>query len=764
MQELVAPEVVEFFSREGDFLGTTSDDLKKTIGEVTEIPLEALGGVSLADFSVNERRRWAAGRETKRREDKAYCLWGMFDVSMPPLYGEGPDAAFERLNDAIRKRWPLPRPMPGSSSATDRGGETSSSTFPGTTVQRRQDLLASLDFDQSESRQSTIKDAQAKTCEWILQHPQYISWNDRERQPREEVLWIVGKPGTGKSTMMKFVLARARKNKPDDQTILSFFFNARGGNLEKTVLGMYRSLLFQLLEVMPDLHCILDETNPAAKPRWTHYVLQSLMRAAIEGLGQRRLRMFIDALDECDEDQIRDMVDFFEDIAEDANGRLDICFASRHYPTIKVNHSCRLILEDEQGHNEDVATYIRRHLQTTDRKFVNDFQEELQSKANGIFMWVVLVVDILNKDIRAGERGTVIKKRLNELPSELSQLFKRLLGKDDTNKNGLLLCCQWILFARRPLKPEEFYFAMEAGGVDDADAAGWQPDPWDQEDVTNQTMRLFVLNSSKGLVELTKSKTKPTVQFIHESVRDFLLKDRGLCELSAELSPDPEALSHEKLKECCSRYMTADAREIYQPEAFSNASTPAATISRQRLFAEFPFLDYASQHVLYHADEAARRVPQTDFLTSFPFPRWIRITNIFEVRQEHRHSPDATLVYITAENGLSRLLQVVNVKSSEIWLRLPDERYQLPAIAAFANGHRDALRILVGDESLVTRITKDPAYGKPSKVNTSPNLLRMIHGNVVFAQYLLDSAPDRSMFSSSERQSDGTLVETWNLV
>jgi hypothetical protein len=108
LQELIAPESVEFFSREGECLGN-KNTLERQIHEITQIPIAALSGTPLSDFSVDERMRWAAKRDTKRREDKAYCLLGIFNVFIPLMYGEG-ENAFLRLEEEIdrssRSKWP----------------------------------------------------------------------------------------------------------------------------------------------------------------------------------------------------------------------------------------------------------------------------------------------------------------------------------------------------------------------------------------------------------------------------------------------------------------------------------------------------------------------------------------------------------------------------------------------------------------------------------------------------------------------------------
>ncbi|KIW14239.1 hypothetical protein PV08_07021 [Exophiala spinifera] len=105
LQELIAPPSVEFFSREGELLGSKIT-LEQQIHEITGIPIAALRGASLSQFSVDERMRWAARRETRRKEDKAYCLMGIFGVFMPLIYGEG-ENAFIRLLNATRNSYRL---------------------------------------------------------------------------------------------------------------------------------------------------------------------------------------------------------------------------------------------------------------------------------------------------------------------------------------------------------------------------------------------------------------------------------------------------------------------------------------------------------------------------------------------------------------------------------------------------------------------------------------------------------------------------------
>jgi len=105
LQELLAPERVEFYTRDGVCLGDKSS-LDLQITEITDIPILAIRGQSLSRFTPKEIFGWVERRHTKIAEDKAYCLLGVFNVSMLLDYGEGEKMAFSRLYREIENRVP----------------------------------------------------------------------------------------------------------------------------------------------------------------------------------------------------------------------------------------------------------------------------------------------------------------------------------------------------------------------------------------------------------------------------------------------------------------------------------------------------------------------------------------------------------------------------------------------------------------------------------------------------------------------------------
>ncbi|KAF2812310.1 HET-domain-containing protein [Mytilinidion resinicola] len=139
LQELLAPRQVDFFSYDNQKLGSKRE-LEQHIHRITGIPTEALRGGHLSKFPVETRLSWAQNRNTTEEEDQAYCLLGIFDVSMPMIYGEGAKA-WRRLLYEIGK---LPDSGVGrepemsikeESEEGDSKGSKNSSTTPSADVQ-----------------------------------------------------------------------------------------------------------------------------------------------------------------------------------------------------------------------------------------------------------------------------------------------------------------------------------------------------------------------------------------------------------------------------------------------------------------------------------------------------------------------------------------------------------------------------------------------------------------------------------------------------
>lgn len=638
--------------------------------------------------------------------------------------------------------------------------------------------MDSLGYEKMDTRHDAIKPAHTKTCEWLLHHQYYEDWiHPNQYDDHRGFFWITGKPGAGKSTLVKYALSqtrdRLRSQSEVEYAIISYFFHARGGRLERSVEGMYRSLLGQLLRAFPVLLTNTLHQYEALRKRpidsmvaegeWDLGILQVLLTTVVEKLGSRTLVFFIDALDECDQEEIQDMIEFFfealGDTAARVSGKFFIFFSSRHYPHLELpTIKLQLTLEHQPGHDADLEEYVRSKLRTGSSSARQDISTSILGKSAGIFMWVVLVVEILNTEFRRG-RMFAVKKRLDELPTDLSELFKDIITKDQHNMDDFLLCIQWLLFAQRPLSREEFYYAMISGLEPSSETL----EPWDPNYISMDDIERFILSSSKGLAE-TQANSK-TVQFIHESVQDFLLRDNGIASLWPAYADSVlfKTLSHERLKKCCEFYMKADSSGVERgyPHSVSTIRRKLPPLSVVVLEA-FPFLYYAHDHVFYHTDYVATDPSRRNVWKNSTIKRWYRIHPIFDPDNPKNH-PDygkTTNILSQPENlslhsvpALSPLSPITKARNNQNMQPSPDllhqelefeEGYESYSLLLFAaeNGYKHLVTSLLSHSK--KNINLEDGQGR------TPVILAAKNGDKEILRTLL-SVPDINLNAQDSR-------------
>jgi ankyrin repeat protein len=717
LQELIAPRTVEFFCSNGKRIGDRVS-LERLVHEITRIAVAALRrSDNLSTFSEWERLSWAISRQTTKEEDKVYSLLGLFDVNMPLFYGEGEVKARDRLLEEVRRHkkkrhrdelsqvsFEFNKRMKTSasqcssiSSSRDLGIldpeplRYSENSVHGVDAMR-QLLVDQLYFDKIDERLTGLTAAQQGTCRWFLTKPEYIYWQDiSQHADHSGFLWIKGNPGTGKSTLIKFLFEKATSNTNGDpsQVTLSFFFLARGTIEEKSTTGLYRSLLHQLLNKAVELKESLDWITADGamliqKNGWHEEALKQTLIRAIEKLGSRSLTIFVDALDECNQKQAWGMICFFKDLcdcAREAKAQLKICFSSRHYPTLDIEKGIKVTLEDEIGHTNDIEQYIKSKLRLDKSKQAESLRSEILEKSCGIFLWVVLVLDILNSEYPHSSISIKkLRERLKEIPPKLADLFEMILTRDGENLEQLQVCLSWILFATRPLTSQELYFAIQFGL--DEGCSGY----WDQDDVELDQIKTFVRSSSKGLAEV--KRTTSEVQLIHESVRDFLMgKYEGQW---SGASGNFVGHSHEILRNGCLAQLNASiSQQVEIPDPLPPASKAAHLRDTIRL--RFPFLEYSVLNILRHANSAQQnKIEQQEFLAEFPLQRWILLNNTLESDDTRRYKKSVNLIYVFAEMNLANLIRIHPQSAS--CFDVEKERYGLPIIAALVNGNYEAIQ------------------------------------------------------------------------
>lgn len=291
-----------------------------------------------------------------------------------------------------------------------------------------------------------------------------------------------------------------------------------------------------------------------------------------------------------------------------------ICFSSRHYPHVEITKGIELTLEDEPGHKADIEHYIKTKLRLRKSQAAESLQTEILEKSSLIFLWVVLVVEILNSEY-PGKPIKRMHQRLKDIPPGLAALFELILSRDEENQALLRLCLQWILFAMRPLKPQELYCAVQFGLKEEESYSG----RWDPSILDSEALEAFVRHSSKGFAEITRNNSSE-VQFIHESVREFLLGEYEK-NWSGIQSGNFVGQSHEVLRDCCLSQL------VCRDEQIPSLSAMLSTKTWPDVQSNFPFLDYSSRYILYHMLCALYHgMDQAPFLACFPFPRWEEVS------------------------------------------------------------------------------------------------------------------------------------------
>ncbi|KAL8652279.1 MAG: hypothetical protein Q9210_002777 [Variospora velana] len=322
-----------------------------------------------------------------------------------------------------------------------------------------QQLLDSLFFPEIDSREDQIQDASDGTCHWILNsttddRPKPWSNFRKWLETENGVYWISGKPGAGKSTLMKYIVREdltsqllANWERGTDLLVITFFFWHTGSTLQRSLEGLLRSLLYQIADQWPGLVGFLDarkgkgsgETEVSRTlrlPRWTEQRLLSLLKRFLEQKpGSIAVCAFIDGLDEFigDEDTLLDIIRIFS-----KTPLCKICVSSR--PEQAFRHEFQLCpkLRVQDLNRQDIERMIDQRLLpflTTHRSTSQDSDclrmlvESLIEKSSGVFLWLDLVIKDLIQGLRNEDTLEELQSRINRTPDTIHGMYARSLTK-----------------------------------------------------------------------------------------------------------------------------------------------------------------------------------------------------------------------------------------------------------------------------------------------------------------------------------------------
>ncbi|KAK4227278.1 hypothetical protein QBC38DRAFT_195346 [Podospora fimiseda] len=313
-------------------------------------------------------------------------------------------------------------------------------------------IVNTLSFDAMNARHDSIPQSHANTFEWIFQegHPRskLFEWLLAE----DGIFWVSGKPGSGKSTLMKF-LADSPKVKSaleywageKECVFVSSYFWLAGGPLQKSLEGVLRSILFDIFVSNTNLiplavpgrweSLMKTESQHTEFADWTVSELKTALTklSSLEN-ADTRFCLFIDGLDEYNGDH-ENLMQYIKSISEGPNFKL--CVSSRPWIVFEdglgLDATRKLYIHEltggdirryaEDKFNENVQWRIKASTNVLYKKFI----EEIIEKAKGVFLWVVLVVQSLNEGVSNGDSVYLLEKRLHELPSELEPFFRHIL-------------------------------------------------------------------------------------------------------------------------------------------------------------------------------------------------------------------------------------------------------------------------------------------------------------------------------------------------
>ncbi|KAM7183187.1 NACHT domain containing protein [Rhypophila sp. PSN 637] len=481
LQELIAPAIVEFFSKDGEHLGDKKS-LEKEIHNITGIPQRALQGSPLSDFSVAERMKWIEKRNTKYEEDKAYSLFGIFDVHIPVLYGEGGQKALKRLRDKIHEDY-LCLAKLWSADPRDPRHE-----------KERIEL----------AKGGLLADA----YRWVFDNPDFKRW----RQLSENrLLWIKGDPGKGKTMLLCGIINELERPITVNGGNLAYFFCQATDSRINNATSVLRGLIYVLVQRQPRLLSHLPENTYPSDDAMAWIVLSKTLIEMLEDPNLKITYLVIDALDECVIDQQK-LLNLIVQTSS-VSARVKLVVSSRNLVQIEeqlatVAQHSRLSLELNA---ESVTTaveafiwhkvlYLSR-LKGYDSGMENAIHDYLSSNADGTFLWVALICQALgDPNVR---RWQTLNK-LRAFPPGLDSLYARMMeyigNSDNADLYKRILATATIV--RRPISLHELLTLVEL------------PDD--------------ILDNPEYLEELIKlcgsflSLREQTVYFVHQSAKDFL--------------------------------------------------------------------------------------------------------------------------------------------------------------------------------------------------------------------------------------------------
>ena len=426
-------------------------------------------------------------------------------------------------------------------------------------VEKEYRILDSLWFRTLKVRQRKITTAYSETFDWIfmptsrtsvprcgtVRFPEWLRSGDG-------VFWVSGKAGSGKSTLMKYLIShpdtdknlQAWANGHKLVTASYFFWNA-GTEMEKSQEGLLQSLLHEVLRKCPKLTEIVcparwdwinrDFVNNGP---WDLDELAATMdRLAHQRSMSAKFCFFVDGLDEYDGNH-SDIIRILHLLTRSPN--VKICLSSRPWNIFEDAYGRdaerKLYLQDltrgdmEHYTSKNLGGHLSSSSLLLDETLYEELVEETVNRSQGVFLWIFLVVSSLCEGFTDGDSVRTLRTRLERLPTGLEEFFRHILEcVDDIHHEAMALTFQQALEATETL-PLLGYSFLDEHDVDFALKLDIQEMTHGELASRHASMRRRLNGRCKGLLEVVVEQpfTEEVtfwgirVDFLHRTVRDFL--------------------------------------------------------------------------------------------------------------------------------------------------------------------------------------------------------------------------------------------------
>ncbi|KAM0550174.1 hypothetical protein ACHAPJ_009022 [Fusarium lateritium] len=417
------------------------------------------------------------------------------------------------------------------------------------------------------------------TNQWLLSSPTFEQWYAGRQ---DEILWIRGVPGTGKSVLASWLVDHLSS----EQCPVLYFFFRRTIQSNHRPEAALRDWIAQIMPFSPPLQLAIK--NLTSEPISVGSVdslstaeLWNLLRVALRSIP--KAYCVLDALDEMDQGAMEHFLQMLGQLGNIHSDRVKLVITSRPIATIeKVVRNLRPldIRLSKEKVNHDISTYLRHRLRhsTLPVRSRDAITNEVLKKADGLFLYAKLAMDTITR--LETESESQIMDTLTRMPVDLSVIYSDLL-REHTGRTGLsnglhILVLQLATHATRPLRLLEISDCIKVTRPQYGQDTG--------------TIKDFVRTCCGPLLEMLPDDT---VRVVHHSLTEYLF---GLTQSSVDehipvFEPGP---THNLVALLCLSYLQANFLESVESKE---------TAVKQQEFS--PFTNYAANNWHVHMEKAA---------------------------------------------------------------------------------------------------------------------------------------------------------------